>query len=229
MTKISVIIPTLGEVDTLPHLLKSLFDQRFDEIIVADASDDSSTYQVATAAGARCLPHLKRGRGVQMQAGATAAAGEVLFFLHADSVLPPRAREAIEVCLINTNAVAGSFRLAFDRRHPLLTLYASLSRLNWSIATYGDQGLFVRRDMFEKIGGFAEMSLLEDLEIQTRLRRLGPFVKLPLQIVTSARRFVRRGILVQQILNIIIVIAYFLGVAPERLARWYNGRPEASK
>jgi rSAM/selenodomain-associated transferase 2 len=225
MTTLSVIIPTLGEATTLPSLLAALHDQGFDDIIVADASTSTATYQVAIAAGARCLPGLKRGRGAQLRAGAAVASGDVLFFLHADSVLPPLAREAIEACLTNTDVVAGSFQLAFDRRHPLLALYASLSHLNWSIATYGDQGLFVRRKVYEEIGGFADMALLEDLEIQTRLRPIGRFVKLPLQIVTSARRFVRRGILAQQMLNVVIVIAYIMGVSPDSLARWYEGRP----
>jgi rSAM/selenodomain-associated transferase 2 len=228
MTTLSVIIPTLGEAATLPTLLAALHDQGFDDIIVADASTSTATSQVAIAAGARCLPNLKRGRGAQLHTGAAVALGEILFFLHADSVLPPLARGAIEACMTNTDVVAGSFRLAFDRRHPLLTLYAALSRLNWPIATYGDQGLFVRREVYEKIGGFADMALLEDLEIQTRLRRTGRFVKLPLQIVTSARRFVRRGILVQQVLNVVIVIAYLLGISPKRLARWYEGRPPSS-
>jgi rSAM/selenodomain-associated transferase 2 len=228
MTTLSVIIPTLGEAATLPTLLAALHDQGFDDIIVADASAGTATYQVAIAAGARCLPGLKRGRGAQLHAGAAAASGDVLFFLHADSVLPPLARKAIEACMTNTDVVAGSFRLAFDCRHPLLALYASLSRLNWSIATYGDQGLFVRRKDYEKIGGFADMALLEDLEIQTRLRRTGRFVKLPLRIVTSARRFVRRGIFVQQVLNVVIVSAYIMGVSPDRLARWYRGGPTSS-
>lgn len=228
MVSISVIIPTLGEAATLPSLLTTLRDQGFNDVIVADASIDDATCQVAIAAGAKSLSYLTCGRSTQMRAGAAVALGDILFFLHADSVLPPNAHEAILACMTNTNAVAGSFRLAFDRRHPLLTFYASLSRLNWAIATYGDQGLFVRRAVYEDIGGFANIPLLEDLEIQQRLRRAGVVVKLPLPIVTSSRRFVRRGVLAQQLLNVVIVIAYLLGFSPHTLAHWYEGKAISS-
>lgn len=221
MATLSVIIPTLGEAATLPSLLVALKNQGFDDVIVADASEGSSTFDVAIAADVKCLPHLQIGRGAQMHAAAQVAKGDILFFIHADTVLPMGACDAIQACMEDTNVVAGCFRLAFDRRHPLLSLYTFCSRLNLTIATYGDQGLFVRRSVYEKIGGFAQMALLEDLEIQSRLRRAGRFVKLPLEIITSARRFVRRGILRQQVLNVVIVIAYLLGVSPDRLARWY--------
>jgi rSAM/selenodomain-associated transferase 2 len=222
MATISVIIPTFGEADRVQNLVRALMAQGFDEIIVADASDDDGTCIAAAAAGATCLANLARGRGRQMHAGALAAKCDILFFLHADSIVPAAAFVAIGDCLSHKDTVAGCFRLAFDRRHPVLDIYSWCSRLNVRVTTYGDQGLFVRKATYDQIGGFADIDLMEDFEIQARLRPLGRFVKLPLEIITSARRFVRFGIVAQQMLNIMIVLAYLCGVPPNRLARWYH-------
>jgi rSAM/selenodomain-associated transferase 2 len=224
MATISVIIPTFGEADRVQDLVRALMAQGFDEIIVADASDDDATCTAAVAAGATCLSNLPRGRGRQMQAGAIAANGDILFFLHADSIVPAAAYVAIKDCLSHKDNVAGCFRLAFDRRHPVLDIYSWCSRLNVRVTTYGDQGLFVRRATYDQIGGFADIDLMEDFEIQARLRPLGRFVKQRHEIITSARRFVKSGIVAQQMLNIMIVMAYLCGVAPNRLARWYHSK-----
>jgi rSAM/selenodomain-associated transferase 2 len=225
MTSISLIIPTIDEAERLASLITAALAQGFDDIIIADASQGDATYYAARQAGASCLRLATRGRGAQMQAGAQAAHGEILFFLHADSTLPMGAKDAILASMARPDTLAGSFRLAFDERHPLLTLYALCSRLNTTLTTYGDQGLFVKRRAFEAIGGFKAMPLLEDLEIQSRLRPLGRFIKLDLAIETSARRFLRRGIIKQQALSVAIVLAYYLGVCPHRLALWYGGPP----
>jgi len=224
MTTISVIIPTLGEASKLPILVQSLKSQGFEEIIVADASDDTATAIAALRAGAVCLANLAKGRGSQMSAGAQVASCDILFFLHADSALPSNAYAAINSALANQDNVAGSFRLSFDSKHPLLAIYAWFGRFNCLIATYGDQGLFLRRTTYEKIGGFAPIALMEDFEIQQRLRRLGRFVKLQHTITTSARRFMRRGILRQQLLNVVIVLSFLCKVPSATLARWYEGR-----
>jgi rSAM/selenodomain-associated transferase 2 len=223
MTTISVIIPTLDEAATLPALIRQLQAQGFDEIIIADASSTNDTHGAATGCGAVCLANLPRGRAGQMQTGAAIAKGDILFFLHADSVLPPRAGAAIRQALQEITVIGGSFSLAFDKPDWRLAFYAWCSRINHPLTTFGDQGLFVKRATFDQIGGFAALALLEDLEIQERLRPLGRFVKLKAPITTSARRFVRRGIVWQQVLNIVIVLAYLCGVSPDTLARWYEG------
>jgi rSAM/selenodomain-associated transferase 2 len=220
---ISAIIPTKDEAATVAALVGSLFAQGVSEVIVADASASSDTIHAARSAGATCLEGLAPGRGAQMQAGAQIAVHEVLFFVHADSILQPDAILAIVTALKDRRVVAGSFRLAFDRQHPLLGFLAWCSRFNVAMTTYGDQGLFVRRADFVRCGGYSLMPLLEDYEIQNRLRRAGKFVKLPLNLTTSARRFVKRGVTRQQLLNVAIVIAYRLGVSPHRLAAWYRG------
>jgi len=157
-----------------------------------------------------------------MNAGARAAGGEILLFAHADCRLPAAAFAEIHRALGDPAVAAGSFCLAFDRDDPWLRAYARASRINHPLFTYGDQGLFLRRELFERIGGFREIPLMEDVEIQRRLRRAGRFVKLPQPVVTSARRFLRHGVLRQQALNAALVGLYYLGVAPARLARAYG-------
>jgi rSAM/selenodomain-associated transferase 2 len=223
MRGVSVIIPTFEEADRVGGLVASLKVQGFEEIIVADASETNATVTAAENAGAKTLRLQTAKRSSQMQAGAKVATGDILFFLHADSKLPIDARQMIEVALRQQGVVAGSFRLGFDVAHPLLAFYGLCSRLNWTYATYGDQGLFVSHAVFARIGGFEDMALLEDVEIQFRLRRFGRFCKIKRDIVTSARRFVQRGVLVQQLINVAIVMAYMCGASPARLARWYRG------
>lgn len=168
-----------------------------------------------------------RGRGKQLKAGASAATGDCLFFLHADSHPPIGARRIIVETLAASAVIAGSFCLAFDRRHPLLSFHASCSRINHSLFTYGDQGLFITRRAYEQSGGYSNAPLFEDVEIQRPLRRGGKFVKRPEPIVTSARRFLRDGVARRELVSVGLLGLYCLGVSPEQLERWY--RPERER
>ena len=145
----------------------------------------------------------------------------MFLFLHADTILPADAFRLVGDALADPGVVGGCFRLAFDRDDPWLHMYSCFSRINHPLFTYGDQGLFVRREAFERIGGFREMPLLEDVEIQERLRREGRFVKFRQRVVTLARRFVPYGPVRQQALNVGIVVLYNPGVSPARLKRLY--------
>lgn len=221
--RISVIIPTLDEADRIASLIDALRADSFDEVVVADGGSVDDTIEKAQRAGA-VVVSAPRGRGKQLKAGANAASGACLFFLHADSTPPIGARQIVVEALSEPDVIAGSFCLAFDRRHPLLSLYARFSRLNHGLFTYGDQGLFVSRRVYERIGGYSDAPLFEDVEFQNRLRRAGKFIKRPEPIVTSARRFLRDGIAQRELTSIGLVGLYHLGVSPERLERWY--RPE---
>jgi hypothetical protein len=118
--------------------------------------------------------------------------------------------------------LAGSFSLRFDYQSPFLRLYARLSRINHILFTYGDQGLFMAQRTFEQVGGFSEIPLMEDVDIQKKLRKIGRFVKIGHPVVTSARRFVSSGIIRQQLINIGLVLLYHAGVSPSRLKRYYH-------
>jgi rSAM/selenodomain-associated transferase 2 len=220
---VSVIIPTLDEADRVAPLISALQADGFEEIVVADGGSTDQTTTHAREAGA-IVVGAPRGRGKQLRAGASAATGDCLFFLHADSHPPSGARRLIVETLAAPAVIAGSFCLAFDQRHPLLSFYASCSRLNHSLFTYGDQGLFMTRRAYEQSGGYSDAPLFEDVEIQRRLRRAGRFVKRPEPIVTSARRFLRDGVARREMASIGLLGLYHLGVSPERLERWY--RPE---
>jgi len=220
---ISIIIPTLNEEKTIANCLISIRDQpESHEIVVVDGgSTDNTAAIVRGFSEVKLLRMIEKGRWRQMNRGAMAAEGQILLFLHADTQLPEGGLGKIKAQMAQTRVVAGSFSLSFDHASPLLRLFARFSRINLSLFTYGDQGLFVTRRTFQYIGGFAEIPLMEDVEIQKRLRRLGRFVKVDQSVVTSSRRFLSSGIVRQQLLNTGLVLLYHAGVSPYRLKRYY--------
>jgi len=220
---LSVIIPTLNEETVLGATLESVRRAApGSEIVIADGGSRDATLDVT-----RSFPGVRtvvapRGRGLQMNAGAAAATGDVLLFLHADTHLPPDAGTLVASALADPRVVGGSFFLGFDSSHPILRLSSIASRLNVRWATYGDQAFFLRRSVFEQVGGFAPVPLFEDVELQGRIRRLGRCVKIQRPVTSSARRFLRVGVVRQQVRNALLLVAYHLGVSPIRLAGWYE-------
>lgn len=219
--KISVIIPTLDEAQYIERTLLSvqLQDEPM-EIIVVDGGSTDGTPEYA-ALHARVLK-AQRGRAAQMNAGARLATGDVLFFLHADTHLPPDALRATRRALSDDRVEAGTFRLAFDRRTPLLKVYALATHLPWIRLAFGDRGLFVRHDVFEAVGGYPGWPLFEDLELARRLHARGGFRFLHQQVITSARRFMHRGTLTQQLHNLRLWAHYMAGTPPHRLQHLYG-------
>lgn len=219
---ISVIIPSLNEAATLESFLQNLLSQggRF-EIILADGGSTDGTLEVLNRFPGIRLIKSGGGRGRQMNEGAREARGEILLFLHADTTLPADALLKIEECLADSSVAAGSFSLEFDHRGTFFRILSSFSRINHPFFTYGDQGLFLRASTFRRIGGFKEIPVMEDVEIQERLRKIGRFIKLREPVVTSARRYLRNGPLRQHFLTTGIVLLYHLGVSPHFLGRRY--------
>jgi hypothetical protein len=156
-----------------------------------------------------------------MNAGAQIAREGIFLFLHADTCLPRDAFRMIREALSDSSVSGGSFYLGFDHPNRFLWFLSMLSRMNYPFATYGDQGLFLRSKTFRRFGGFKEIPIMEDVEIQKRLRSLGKFIKINMPVITSARRYLHNGILRQQILNTVLVTFYHLGVSPHRLKRYY--------
>ena len=219
--KISVIIPALNEARGILSCLNSVKTQPGEfELIVADGGSVDGTIEVVR-------PHAKvirgqQGRAVQMNSGARQATGDVLLFLHADSCLPPHAFPLLERALADPRIAGGTFMLRFDSPRLLLRLIAFLTRFEFRYFHYGDQGIFVRRSVFEKLNGFAEIAFMEDVDFLQRLHRTGRVTLLNQPITTSARRFLERGVMRQQLMNIILVIFYLLGARPETLKKWYG-------
>jgi rSAM/selenodomain-associated transferase 2 len=218
--KVSVIIPALNESENILATLLSVKKQQGDfEIIVVDGGSIDGT-AVSARAHAQVISSA-RGRAIQMNTGARLAKGDALLFLHADSSLHPHALSALRQTLAVSEIVGGTFTLKFDSNKFLLRLYAFFTRFKFRYFHFGDQGIFVRRSTFEQLGGFKEMPLMEDIDFLLRLRKQGRVALIQLPVTTSARRFVKQGLVRQQLLNGFLLTLYMLGVRPEILAKWY--------
>lgn len=221
---ISIIIPVLNEASTIGRCLDLLSEHTEpNEVVVVDGgSKDDSVNIVHNYPAVKSLRTKHAGRGHQMNLGASAAEGDILLFLHADTVLPEGGLMMIRQTLRQKGVVAGSFSLCFDHHNTFLRLYSIFSTINHILFTYGDQGLFVKKHTFFQIGGFAKQPIMEDVEIQRRLRKLGQFLKIKRSVVTSARRFKANGIIRQQIANALLVLLYHIGFGPKKLKRYYS-------
>lgn len=219
--QISVVIPTLDEADRIADLIAATRSLGDCEIVVVDGGSTDGTPALAEAADV-CLT-APQGRAVQQNAGAAAARGDVLLFLHADCRLEPGGFEAVRQALSDPRCVGGCFRQRIDAsglRYRLLERGNAWRVRLWKWA-YGDQGIFVRRDVFERVGGFPETSLMEDLYLMKRLKREGRFELANARIHVSPRRWRQHGVVRQTLQNWSFLALAHCGVAPDRLARFY--------
>lgn len=224
---ISAVIPTLNEAAALPATLQAL-PPGLKEVVVADGGSTDATRAIARAHGCRVVT-APPGRGIQMNAGADAARGDVLLFLHADTALPPDAPARIVAALADPGVVGGGFLLGIDARGSVYRAIAWGANLRTRLTGvfYGDQAPFVRAEAFRAVGGFPEVPLMEDVALGRSLKRRGRVAMVPVAVRTSARRWRREGPVRATLRNVLLMTLYRLGVAPERLARWY--RPESAR
>jgi len=218
---VGVVVPVYNEALTLDHYLSRLSEVtrgKYPVVVVDGGSSDNTQAIARRYFHTECVP--LANRGAQLNHGARCLATDVLLFLHADSELPRGFDFYLRKALAE-DVVGGCFRLQFDRAHPLLKLYCWFTRFRSRFFHFGDQGFFVRSDVFREIGGFAPLPFLEDVEFLKRLKKCGKFATVPAAVKTSARRFVGGGILRQQLTNIFLVALFELGVAAERIARVY--------
>jgi rSAM/selenodomain-associated transferase 2 len=218
---VSVIIPALNEADRIGDTVLGAFLAGAAEVIVADGGSTDATIEIARSRGAHVVSG-ERVRARQLNRGARAARHNVLIFVHADTLLPFGAASAVEEAIAN-GAVFGGFRLQFLERGLRLQYVALMINLRTRLtrAPWGDQGQFVRRDVFP---GFADFPIMEDYELARGMKRQGRSVVLPLHVRTSGRRFLQKGVIRTSMVNWLIIAAYHLGVSPERLHRWYYTR-----
>jgi rSAM/selenodomain-associated transferase 2 len=219
------VIPTLNAAETLPRALAAISDAPVREIIVADGGSTDGSGGLARAAGAR-LVHAERGRGAQLAAGAAAAAeGGWLLFLHADCALEPEWWRAAAGFIAQPEAEgrAGYFDLALDDPSPAARRLERI--VAWRCLTlalpYGDQGLLISRALYDAVGGFAPLPLMEDVDFARRLgrRRLA---RIAIRCVASARRYQREGYLRRPLRNLFCLSLYFAGMPPGRIVRLYG-------
>lgn len=225
--RLSVIIPCLNEAAHIRRTLEALapLRARGHEVIVVDGGSSDATPELARALADRVVA-APRGRALQMNAGAALASGDVLVFLHADTLLPPEADAAVCGGLARSGRLWGRFDVRIDDNDVLLALVARLMNLRsraTGIAT-GDQALFVRREIFARVGGFPELPLMEDIALCKRLKSLARPLCLADVAVTSGRRWRERGVLRTIALMWWLRLQFFFGAAPSRLARSYSGR-----
>ena len=220
--RISIIIPTLNEAASITATLEHIRNLPNVEVIVADGGSHDQTAELARATGAMvvaCNP----GRGKQMNAGAALASGEVLLFLHADTTLPDDFADHVWQTLREGNS-GGAFRLRIGAKGWMLRLIESGANLRsrWLQLPYGDQAIFVNASKFFSLGGFQNWPLMEDYDFCRRLQKTGRIVLTPATVTTSARRWLRLGVLRTTLTNLVCVVAFRLGVSPVTLARWYR-------
>ncbi|MEQ1908847.1 MAG: TIGR04283 family arsenosugar biosynthesis glycosyltransferase [Vicinamibacterales bacterium] len=225
---IAVIVPVLNDSDALGGLLADLAPDPDFELIVVDGGQDQAVERLLSSRPATRLIHAGAGRGRQMNAGAEVTSATWLLFVHADSRLPYGWASALAGS--NTTVAGGWFRFALDDTAWQARIVERL--VAWRISMfglpYGDQGLFVRRSIFDQLGGFRDWPLMEDVDFVRRLSAAGQVVELPMALRTSARRWRRDGWFRRSARNSLLVALYFAGVAPRRLARWY-ARPRSPR
>ncbi len=219
---ISVIVPVLNEEKSIAATLLALAPLQPYETIVVDGGSQDRTPEIAAEFGIKVIPS-ERGRARQMNRGAREARGEVLLFLHADTRLPPTAFGDIAGAMGDPRYVGGRFDVELDGKHWILPLIGRLisyrSRLS-KVAT-GDQALFARREVFRRMGGFADIPLMEDIAFCRALKRLGEVACLRSRVVTSARRWEVDGVWRTIFRMWTLKLLYLTGVSPARLKQFY--------
>ncbi|WP_266204746.1 TIGR04283 family arsenosugar biosynthesis glycosyltransferase [Pontibacter kalidii] len=228
--RISIIIPTYNEADNIERLVRHLLKAvPAPEVIVSDGGSTDATQLLAKEAGASVVQSSLKGRAPQMNAGAKAATGSILYFLHADT-FPPADYQATILENCTPASGAGCFRLQFDDAHWFLSVNAWFTRFDVDSIRFGDQSLYIRRHYFEQIGGFRnDYVLLEDQEIISRIRKCTGFRVLSKAVTTSAQKYRENGIYRLQLIFSFIWFLYYLGLPQQKLVHIYNTLIRKSK
>jgi len=220
---ISVIIPARNEAAHLPLTLTAVLREPVREVLVVDGGSSDTTASLAAERGCRVLSS-PPGRGNQLNLGAAKARGELLFFLHADTLPPAGFAGMITAILAEPDVLLGAFPLRIDGKGVGLRIVEAGANLRAHLfkLPYGDQGLFLRRDDFFRLGGFPEIPIMEDVSLVRRVRRHGQIVLAREPVVTSPRRWRRLGLLRTTCLNQLFLLGFLLGIPAERIAAWYR-------
>jgi len=220
-TGLSVVLPALNEADHLPATLRSLGRHEGVQVIVADGGSEDDTCEVALSMGAQVV-RSEPSRGRQMNAGAGLATGAHLLFLHADTLVPSNYMHTIAGALSDESVAAGAFRLRVDSDRPIYRLveWSANRRTQRRHLPYGDQAIFMRRDVFMKLGGWPDTPVMEDYAMMMRLRRLGRIAMVNDEVITSARRWERNGPIRTTLQNQACIWSFRAGVSLVRIAEW---------
>jgi rSAM/selenodomain-associated transferase 2 len=227
---LSIIIPVLNEGAIIEKTLLALQGNSDVEIIVVDGGSVDQTVTLANQIGVKVITVSGIGRAAQMNAGAAIAKGDILLFLHADTLLPPNYQEIVKKIIYQQNAIpqghniAGAFELAIDGKEQSLRLVETLVKMRsrWFSLPYGDQAIFLTKKVFEDLGGFPELPIMEDFEFVQRLKRRGKIAIAPVSVITSSRRWQKLGVFKTTLINQLIILGYYLGISPTKLKNFYR-------
>ncbi len=223
---LSIIVPVFDEdriINDLIEHLHGLPSGNGCEVIIVDGNQSQNTLKAIFRGDVKKIASFK-GRGAQMNAGAAVAKGKILLFLHADTLLPPPALDQILLTLKQPDIVGGAFDLGINSNRWGFRLIETVASLRSRITRipYGDQAIFIKKTVFERLGGFGEIPLMEDVDLMQRVKKTGQKIAIiPLKVLTSPRRWEKEGLLFSTLRNWILISLYLLGVSPQRLAKFY--------
>ena len=223
--QISIIIPVLNEEEYIKKVVVDIQNNatsgKIKELFVIDGGSTDNTVKEARSLGATVIS-AKRGRANQMNFGANIATGEILYFLHVDT-LPPQGFDSHIINAYSSGNEAGCFRLQFDSNHPALTFFAWCTRINHKLCRGGDQSLYISKKLFHKTGGFnTAYTIYEDNEFIGRIYTLANFFIIPNAVKTSARRYENKGVFALQYHFGIVHLKHYLGAGPAALHNYYK-------
>jgi rSAM/selenodomain-associated transferase 2 len=221
--KISIIIPVLNEAAKIQETLTRVLETTNVEVIVVDGGSRDETVEIAKSLGVKVIS-ANLGRASQMNAGAAIANGDILLFLHADTLLPTNFDTLICLALQDRGTIAGAFELRIDSQLWGLRFIEKIvnARSRFFALPYGDQGIFLKAAIFEQVGGFPNLPIMEDFELMRHLKNEGRITILPASVITSGRRWQKLGVVKTTLINQLVIIGYFLGVSPHKLLNFYR-------
>ncbi|MCK9295669.1 MAG: TIGR04283 family arsenosugar biosynthesis glycosyltransferase [Desulfobulbaceae bacterium] len=220
---LSIIMPVLNEGENITATLRSTASDEYVERVVVDGGSRDDTVLLARAAGAKVVLS-PPGRAWQLNSGAGEAQGEVLLFLHGDTLLPHNYARLVRETMERGDIAAGAFRLAINAPQSRFKWVAGAANLRSRILQfpYGDQAIFLRSDLFRALGGFPEIPIMEDFCLVQRLRRQGRIHLLDQQVLTSARRWLQLGVVRTTLINQLLILGFLLGFPLDFLAKFYG-------
>lgn len=233
---ISIIIPVFNEAENIQNFLKQFKPCIEIEIIIVDGGSTDKTQEKIEELATRerkikLITNSKLGRANQMNLGAALATGEILLFLHADTILPTNYQQIVQDILNKKNVIIGAFQLSINSPKKTLRLVEKMvdMRSRFLSLPYGDQGFFMTKDNFNRLDGFADLPIMEDFNLIQKAKRYGNIAIADAAVITSPRRWQKLGVIKTTVINQLIIIGYYLKISPDQLKKLYHRAKTTNK